>query len=403
MKITLVEFAPAGGLFQFSLQLGEALAARGHEVELVTGRDPEIRPGHPGMRLVAVLPTWRPAEGVEPVVRRKVRRAWRAVLYLAAWLRVIGHLRRARPDVVQWSAWRFALDGALAAWLARRRRAPFMAVVAHTPVPLDENRRSGPLHRSGPLFTRALAAAYRRMDAVFVLGESSRAELLDAWPDVRRVEVIPHGDESVFLRGPVEPPGAAPPRVLFFGNWNRYKDFDLLLDAFSEVRSRLPGAEMVMAGDVGKDVDLGRIESRARKAGNVTLRPGYVPRDDVAGLFGTARVVAVPYRRANQSGVVHLAGTFGRPVVATDVGDIGDVVRETGGGLLVPAGDTHAFAAALERLLRRPDDADRLGAAGRDGVTSGAAWSIVAERVESVYADLASARPARGATGRWWG
>jgi hypothetical protein len=57
LRITLVEFNPSGGLFQFAVQLGEALADRGHDVELVTGPDPELASRRPNFRVVAQLPT----------------------------------------------------------------------------------------------------------------------------------------------------------------------------------------------------------------------------------------------------------------------------------------------------------------------------------------------------------
>jgi len=57
LKITIVEFSPSGGLFQFALQLSEALAEAGHTVELITGPEPEFQPRVAGVHLVPILPT----------------------------------------------------------------------------------------------------------------------------------------------------------------------------------------------------------------------------------------------------------------------------------------------------------------------------------------------------------
>ena len=392
LAVTLVEFSPSGGLFQFALQLGEALADRGHRVELVTGKDPEFRPGTSRLRLTPILPTWHPGSvALEPRLLRAARRPVRAARHVAAWLRLSAHLRRTRPDVVQWSAWRFAVDGWMVSRLASRPDAPVMVDVAHAPEPMVPRGAPGSV-ATRPLLRRTLARAFGRMDAVFVLGERTRAQLLDAWPGVRRVDVIPHGDEGLFRRGVVPPPGRCPPSVLLFGTLTGYKGVDLLLDAFARVRADLDRAELVIAGAVAADVDFAAVARRATALGGVTLRPGYVPSGEVAALFGAARVVVLPYRLANQSGVAHLAQTFGRPVVATAVGDLPAAVLDGETGMVVPPDDPAALAAALVRLLRRPEEADRMGRAGERRLAGSASWPRVADRVAAVYQDLVESR-----------
>jgi glycosyltransferase involved in cell wall biosynthesis len=96
----------------------------------------------------------------------------------------------------------------------------------------------------------------------------------------------------------------------------------------------------------------------------------------------------LPYLSAYQSGVAHLAFTFGRPVVATDVGDLGAVVADGETGLLVPPGDPAVLAAAIGRLLDDPDLATRMGAAGHARLARGARWDDVAARILATYRDL---------------
>jgi len=398
LEIAVVEFSPSGGLFHFALQMSEALAEAGHDVALITGADPELQPRVAGVRLVPVLPTWHPGATGSPL-RRKARRVVRLVRYLEAWRRVAAYVRRERPDVVQCAELRFAVDGVMVAWLTGRRGGPVMADVVHEPRPHDQRSRTGALHRQGPVLRRALGTAYRRLDAVFVLGERAAATMRATWPGVGRVTVIPHGDEGVLAGAsatPPPPPDACPPRVLFFGTWTRYKGLDLLLDAFAEVRRRLPDAELVIAGAAAHDVDVDRLVARAAATGGVEVRAGYVPADAVAGLVGGSRVLVAPYLVASQSGVVHLAQTFSRPVVATDVGDLADAVRHRETGLLVPPGDAAALADALEAVLRDPTDATRMGRNGRRRLTDEGSWDRVAARVTPVYEELVSAARAAG-------
>ena len=68
-------------------------------------------------------------------------------------------------------------------------------------------------------------------------------------------------------------------------------------------------------------------------------------------------VVAAPYRQASQSGVVHLAYSFGRPVVATRVGGLEASVEDGVTGALAAPRDAGSLAAALRRALRAPSGA----------------------------------------------
>lgn len=399
MKIVLVEFSPSGGLFQFAFQLGRGLAELGHDVELLTGPEPELRSGHPNFCVASVLPTWHPApRSVERAVLRKARRVLRGLQHVAAWRRLLRELSSRSPDVVQWASWRFIVDGLFVRILAQRRPAPVLVDLCHEP-----RRQSWPtvgVPRQNPVLRWSLGGAFQRMDAILVLGERARREMYTVWSRLPRVEVIPHGDESVFLTTTVAPVENTAPRALFFGTLAGYKGIDLLLEAWARVRSRVPAAELVLAGAPGGDVDPKELQRRTNALSGVTLRVGYVPMSEVPALFGAARVVVVPYRSASQSGVVHLAQTFGRPVVATAVGDIPDVVTDGETGVLVPPEDPAALAVGLEALLTDPAEAARRGEAGRARLAAAASWTSVAGRAARIYEELLAGRAGPAAASR---
>ncbi len=380
-RIVFVEFSPSGGLFQFAAQLGGALAERGHDVHLLTGPRPELSSHHPNFTIAGVLPTWHPMDArPRGPLFRKVRRAVRAGQLAAAWAVLLPRLRRLRPDVVLWSTWPHSLDSLGVLVADRVLPGTSLGIVAHEPHLMD--RSDSTVQKRGPVLDRALPAAWRRVDVAFVLAEDARARLLDNFHPRGPVIAIPHGDESA-LRGDaaVPPVRGTGPTVVFFGTWTAYKGIDVLLDSWPEVRRRVPDATLVLAGGVS-DVDLPRLLEQADRIGGVECRPGYVSNDEVPVLFGRARVVVTPYRRASQSGVVHLAYTFDRPVVASAVGDIPDVVDDGATGLLVPPDDPAALADALVRLLTDAEEADRMGAAGARWLAREASWERVAERVE---------------------
>ena len=93
----------------------------------------------------------------------------------------------------------------------------------------------------------------------------------------------------------------------------------------------------------------------------------------------------------------------GRPVVSTPVGDIADLVADT--GLIVEPGDVAGLAAALIRLLTEPDTASRLGTLARERVVSRYSLGAVAAQLEEVYdraqrLQAARRRPSQGSL-RW--
>ena len=388
LTIMLVEFLPTGGMFQFTFLFGEALARRGHRVLLLTGPEPELRPSTPGFEVVSLFPTWDPnVELGGSFLRRKLRRVGRALRLVESWRRATGLIRRLRPDIAQFGELRYPLDSAMFLRLARRCAGVALVDVAHNPLPYDVNGSSDSVEKGGRLTLRLLDRAYRACALVLVLGDGPRATLESAFPGLPRVAVCGHGDySSVLTADQAPPPSAVPPNVLFFGSWTRYKNLPLLLDAFALVRQALPEARLTLAGPVMPDVDLAAVTRRAEEIGNVDLRPGYVAMGDVPGLFAAHRVVAMTYTTVNISASVHMAYTFGRPVVATDVGSMSDAVVDGQTGLLAPA-EPAAVADALVRILGDPATADRMGAQAARRVDDAASWATVVDKAVPAYRD----------------
>ncbi len=109
---------------------------------------------------------------------------------------------------------------------------------------------------------------------------------------------------------------------------------------------------------------------RHRAADGSTDRPVLTrtraPHEEIMAAFAAASVAVVPSRWPEPQGLVAMeAMAVGTPVVASAVGGLVDIVRPEQNGLLVPAGDAPALAAALDRLLGDEPLRHRLGAAGR--------------------------------------
>jgi glycosyltransferase involved in cell wall biosynthesis len=175
------------------------------------------------------------------------------------------------------------------------------------------------------------------------------------------VRVIPSGVEvPPFVREEV-----SPPQVLFAGRLSREKGILELVEAAR-------GMELVVAGD-------GPL--RAQVPGAL----GFVPHRELGELYERSAVVACPSHREGFGVVCAEAMAYGRPVVATAVGGLLDLVVDRETGLLVPPRDVPALRAALERLLGDAELRHRLGAAARERVRKHFAWGPVTDATLGSY------------------
>jgi glycosyltransferase involved in cell wall biosynthesis len=203
--------------------------------------------------------------------------------------------------------------------------------------------------------------------------------------------VIYHGNEEIFreLRAPGVDANALrrrhgipahEPVILFFGTLSRYKGTDVLIEAFARMRQKST-ARLVLAGFPFHDFDVRKHQELTERLGiadRVTWVAEYIDSGDVVAWMELASAIVFPYRDIYQSGAIHVAQTFGVPIVASAVGAMQDVVEHEVSGLLVPVEDAEALARALERLLDDPQLAARLGARAAEDARGSFGWDNIA-------------------------
>ena len=114
---------------------------------------------------------------------------------------------------------------------------------------------------------------------------------------------------------------------------------------------------------------------------------GFVPPDELQRLYARAAVVACPSRREGFGVACLEAMAHARPVVATDVGGLRDLVVDGETGLVVPPRDPAALRQALVRLLGDSDLRRRLGGAGRVRAQELFSWHAVTEMTLAAYSE----------------
>lgn len=151
--------------------------------------------------------------------------------------------------------------------------------------------------------------------------------------------------------------------ALFFGHVRPFKGLDIALRAWAQLEGDVL---LLVAGEVWWN-DEQRYRDLARElslAERVRFDFRFIPDDEVAWYFAAADVVVTPYRTEAQSGVALTAFHFARPVIATTVGGVPEIIDEGVNGLLVPPENPEALAAAVDAFFASGDrSAMELGAA----------------------------------------
>lgn len=179
-----------------------------------------------------------------------------------------------------------------------------------------------------------------------------------------------------------------PPRLLCLGRLVAHKGFDLALIAFASLVDRFPGARLVIAGNGSAKGDL---EQQAAKLGLVgaVKFTGWIAPEKVPELINTATIVIMPSRREPFGLVALQAAQMARPIVATRVGGLPEVVAHQQTGLLVEEGDSATLAEAIAFLLQHPEVATQMGQAARSRAQQMFGLERLVEAYDALYQRLA--------------
>ncbi len=162
------------------------------------------------------------------------------------------------------------------------------------------------------------------------------------------------------------------------------------------LRDRRPDVHAVMVGEVLLDEKLGNLVRALRLENHLTLLGA---RSDMPEVYSTFDVFVLSSHGEGMSNALLEAMAMEKPVVATDVGGTGEVVRHWQSGLLVPAKDPPALAAAINEVLAEPARAREMGRRGRRIVEENFSAQAMVRQMERLYCDLAARRGLDSAPG----
>jgi glycogen synthase len=196
---------------------------------------------------------------------------------------------------------------------------------------------------------------------------NSKALLAEAhglFPEISSMSsVIYNGLDSPDI--PVEPLPLERPRLVCAGRLVFDKGFDMALAALASLVERFPTLQMTIVGDGPARVQLQQ-QAIELGLGKAVTFVGWVDPGQISSFMKSATIVIMPSRWEEAFGLVALeAALMARPVVATRVGGLPEVVVDGETGLLVQKDDSGALAGAVAFLLDHPEQAMSMGNAGR--------------------------------------
>ena len=370
--IPTVDYPPIeGGISTVARQTALSLARAGHEVTV-------LAPHFPGME------TFDASEPVKVVRFRG---------YGFGWLRLVPFLRTAWPlarNAELVLAINVAYGGVLGRLLAFRGGPPYVTFAyAYEFLKFKGKAVAGAL----------LRGVYRKSRGVVAISQYTRGQL--------RFFGVPREHIHVVL------PGAPPaqevseeavaairarflledhPLILAVGRFMPRKGHLRLVRALPHVHEQVPNVHLVM---VGRGPTLEACLETAEEMGMDAFVhcPGYLDDDDLAALYQTCTLFALPtaddgHGQVEGFGLVFAeAGAYGKPVVAGRSGGVIDAVADGETGLLVDPGNTKAIAGALVTLLAAPERAQAMGEAGRRRVEEELNWDAFAAGVLRVMGE----------------
>jgi glycosyltransferase involved in cell wall biosynthesis len=329
----------AGGAEIHFFEIFRRLAARGHEVRLVTS-------GWRGAPPAATL------DGIQ-VERHGGRHTFA--------LHGRGAVRRALHattyDVLVEDINKLPL------YLATLTDLPLYVIVPHLFGTTAFREASLPVASLVWLAEKAIPRVYRRA-AFHAISESTRDDLVARGVDRERVQVIYPGVDSRWYAPDSGTPRADTPTFLYVGRLKRYKGVEVALRALAAARQQHPDVRLDIAGGGDDRARLEKIAARL-ELGEAARFLGFVSEQRKRELLRRAWGVVLPSVKEGW-GISNVeAAACGTPAIASDSPGLRESVRDGETGLLVPHGDVQALAAALLRLSGDLDRVNAFGSAGR--------------------------------------
>ena len=363
MKVVLISFLGRGGMLHYTSQLANALSEK-NKIAVVL---PSFSETHYFNKNTSIIKIQAPADILKTCIHS---------LNFFALRRLLLMIRKNDPDVIHFvnsHPWNVII-----CFVFKDVKKVF---TLHDPLPHEERISTRIIQ---PILSFCDQYLINQVNTIIVHGKILKNICISRNIPSRKIEVIPLGDILFFNKNDVGPcinPSRFMKNILFFGRIEPYKGLDYFLQAANRIINTIPNISITIAGDG----NLSPYEHQLPKTSNFTVINRYIFDDEVYSLFNNTDVVVLPYISASQSGIIPIAYAFKKPVIATHVGAIPEVIDDGVTGILIPPRDVDALVAAITKLLSDDDLRTRMGVNAFNKMRSDLSWQEIAKRHMEIY------------------
>ena len=232
--------------------------------------------------------------------------------------------------------------------------------------------------------------AFRLIPSFNILNSRQRQEFMDFY-HLSADRVIDSRMSSYTYLNTVKPDMTAIPAsgsyILFAGKVSPYKGLDYLLPAMTEIHAQCPDCKLIVAGGGSYHFDI----NAYMQVEYIDIRNRFIPDSELVALLKNASFIVCPYTDATQSGVIMSAFAFNKPVIATNVGGLPEMLCGGRCGMIVKEKDTEALVKAIVMLWCHSEKqkyfAEQIKTLYGHGDLS---WRRIAEKLYEEYTKVAS-------------
>ena len=184
------------------------------------------------------------------------------------------------------------------------------------------------------------------------------------------------------------------PVIMFVGGFQHWHGLDKLVESFARVVKQHPGAKLLLVGDGPVRAEVERQSTELGLSERVIIT-GFVPHNRIPELLSVADVVTLPYPELPAEMWFSPLKLYeymaaGKAIVASEAGQIADVIQSGHNGLLVQPGSVSELAQAISRLLENKVERERLGQNARRQAIAEHSWDRYTGQIKAVYASILS-------------
>jgi glycosyltransferase involved in cell wall biosynthesis len=306
-------------------------------------------------------------------------------------LKLLLHIKGSKVDIVHFQFFRRERIESFYFCLLRLL-AVNLVITAHNVLP----------HEKGKIDLLLKYIVYRSAKSIVTHSNFVKQKLSEMFRiSEKKIKVIPHGDFDIYLSENSLSKHDARVNLdlsdkdhvlLFFGLIRDYKGLPFLLDAFEIAAGSDRQLKLIIAGqpptaesEQGYRQRIAQIESKDR----IIFHSKFIPNEQVADYFIATDIVALPYKNIYHSGIVHLAFSFGRPIVATRVGDFIETIENGKNGFVLDENTTENMAKMIAAGFSDEQRLMRMGKFARYTSETKYSWDRIARLTRKLYEQTA--------------